>query len=71
MSERPGRRDQIDRFTRTMINDGVDPRRAAEKSRELAIRADRREQRENPRVRQKKRAADEMRERRERAARDG
>ena len=44
--EKPGRRDQIDRFVRDMVKRGNDPRYAERKARECALRADRRD--ENP-----------------------
>jgi len=71
MSERPGRREDINRFRRDLIDSGMKPEAATAKARECAIRKDRREETENPRVRQKQRARDEARERAERAARDG
>ncbi len=72
MSERPGRRDQIEWFKRDMVRSGMDPKRAAEKARECAVRKDRREvENVNPNIERKRRAADEARERAERARRDG
>ena len=72
MGERAGRREQMAKFEQTMIRDGVDHRVAREKVRELAIRADRRQDENvNPQRARLQRAADEARERAERLARDG
>jgi len=71
MPERPGRRDQMTKFERDMVDSGMRPDRAKEKARECAVRADRRSSNVNPMIGRKQRAADEARERAERNARDG
>ena len=68
MSERPGRRDQMERFERHLIQDGCTPKHAADKARELAVKADRRESNVNPQKAVNARRLDETRERAERAA---
>ena len=43
MSEREGRREQMDRFVKQLVNGGTDYNYAKRKARECAERADRRE----------------------------
>jgi len=71
MTERPGRRDDMAKFRRDLIDSGMSTEAATVKARACAVRKDRREvDRVNPMIGRKQRAADEARERAERRARD-